>query len=129
MAVAWYVCWNVFHKRFPIAYDAQKIMENSIAYGIPSLMYVSVLLFLIYLSFMLSGVFLIKRNRIAAIIAYVQTPFRLVMAIPPSIFFILWPMKYMFETPQIVLGVVLVAVSEIIKLATVVIWHRSFKPL
>ena len=125
-AVAWYMGWNIYYGKLPIAHDVQRIIENTTSLGMPSLMYVAFFGLLIYVSLLVSGFFLIKRKKAGCIISYFQTPFRLMMIIPPSIFFILWPLKYLFEKPQILIGISLVVLSEICKLVTVIKWHKDF---
>jgi hypothetical protein len=80
---------------------------------------------LVYASLILSGVYLVKKKKLGAILSYIQTPFRLLFIIPPSIFFILWPLGYFSDKPQIVLGVVLVLLSEILKVFTVASWQKQ----
>lgn len=125
-AVAWYMGWNIYYGKLPIANDVQLIIENATSFGIPSLIYVAFFGLLIYLSLLISGFFLIKHKRAGAIISYLQTPFRLLMIIPPSIFFILWPLKYLFEKPPILAGICLILFSEVFKLITVIKWHKSY---
>ena len=118
--------WNIYYGKLPIAHDVQRIIENTTSFGMPSLMYVAFFGLLIYVSLLVSGFFLVKRKKAGGIISYLQTPFRLMMIIPPSIFFILWPLKYLFEKPQILIGISLVVLSEICKLVTVIKWHKYF---
>ena len=127
-AVALYMGWNIYYGKLPIAHDVQIIIENTTSFAMPSLMYVAFFGILIYISLLVSGFFLIKRKKAGAIISYFQTPFRLMMIIPPSMFFILWPLKYLFEKPQILIliGISLVVLSELCKLITVIKWHKSF---
>jgi hypothetical protein len=78
-----------------------------------------------------SSFYLLKRNKIGAILSYIQTPFRLLAIIPPSIFFIVWPLKYIFDNPEtiaaIITAVTLMLLSEIFKLTSVIIWHKNLK--
>lgn len=125
LAIAWYVGWNIYYKRFPIFHDVKMIVDNATSFGVPALKYLFIFGILIYLSLIISGVYLIKLNKKGAIISYCQTPFRLLMVIPPSVFFILWPIKYIVDPPQIVAGICLVLLSEIFKMSCVVSWHRK----
>jgi hypothetical protein len=125
LAIVWYMGWNIYHGKLPIANDVQLIIENTTSFGLPSLMYVAFFGVLIYFSLLASGFYLIKLKKAGAIISYIQTPFRLLVVIPPSIFFILWPLKYLFEKPPIIIGIILIILSELCKLFTVIKWHRS----
>jgi hypothetical protein len=125
LAIAWYMGWTIYHGRLPIANEVKSIFENTTLFGLPHLMYAVFFGMLIYFSLLASGFCLIKRKKAGAIISYFQTPFRLLMVIPPSIFFILWPLKYLFEKPPIIIGLILTVLSEFCKLLTVIKWHRS----
>lgn len=125
LAIVWYMGWNIFHGKLPIANDVQLIIENTTFFGLPSLMYVAFFGMLIYFSLLASGFYLIKRKKAGAIISYFQTPFRLLVVMPPSIFFILWPLKYLFDKPPINIGIILIIVSELCKLFTIIKWHRN----
>ena len=125
LAVAWYMGWNLYYGKLPVANDVKLILENASSIEIPLLAYVFIFGLIIYLSLLLSGIFFIKMQKAGAIISYFQTPFRLLMIMPPSIFFILWPLKYLFENPSIYFGIILIILSEIIKMFTVGKWHRN----
>lgn len=123
--IVWYMGWNIYHGKLPIANDVQLIIEKTTSFGLPSLMYVAFFWMLIYFSLLASGFYLIKRKRAGAIISYFQTPFRLIVVITPSIFFILWPLRYLFDKPPVFIGIILIILSELCKLFTVIQWHRS----
>ena len=44
---------------------------------------------------------------------------------PQAMFFILWPLKYVFATPPLMFGTALIDGSEVLKVSTVAYWHRS----
>ena len=90
-AIAWYIGWNLYYGKFPLINDIEKIADTSASFGLPYLSIFSYIAILIYASLILSGVYLVKQNKIGAIVSYIQTPFRLLFIIPPSIVFILWP--------------------------------------
>jgi hypothetical protein len=124
-AIAWYMGWNIYYGKFPLINDIEKIADTSASFGLPYLSIFSYLAILVYASLILSGVYLVKKKKLGAILSYIQTPFRLLFIIPPSIFFILWPLGYFSDKPQIVLGVVLVLLSEILKVFTVASWQKQ----
>jgi len=124
VAIAYYIGRNIYYKRLPVIYDVQKIIENTTSFGLPELKYLVFASLLLYLSPLISGIYLIKLKKAGAIVNYIQIPFRLVMIIPPSLFFILWPLKYMFDSPPVILGIALVIFSETLKNAYVIRWHR-----
>jgi hypothetical protein len=76
----------------------------------------------------MSGIFLIRQKRIGAIISYIQTPFRMLAIIPPSIFFATWPLKYIIINPRAIVSICifvsLVLLSEALKTVSVVMWQR-----
>ena len=124
-AIAWYMGWNIYYGKFPLINDIEKIADTSASFGLPYLSIFSYLAILVYASLILSGVYLVKKKKLGAILSYIQTPFRLLFIIPPSIFFILWPLGYFSDKPQIVLGLVLVLLSEILKVFTVASWQKQ----
>ena len=124
-AIAWYMGWNIYYGKFPLINDIEKIADTSASFGLPYLSIFSYLAILVYASLILSGVYWVKKKKLGAILSYIQTPFRLLFIIPPSIFFILWPLGYFSDKPQIVLGLVLVLLSEILKVFTVASWQKQ----
>jgi len=124
----WYLGWKLFHGQIPIYYDIAKSIKSTTSFGIPSLSTITFFSLILYLSLILSGVYLIKHHKAGAILSYIQTPFRLLGLVPPSIFFIIWPLKYIFENPKaifaIITFVVLMLLSESLKLSSVIIWRR-----
>jgi hypothetical protein len=126
-AIAWYLGWNLYIGKFPLINDIEKIADTSASFGLPYLSIFSYFAILIYASLILSGVYLVKHNKIGAIVCYIQAPFRLLFIIPPSIFFIGWPLGYFSNKPNIVLGILLVFISEIIKVISVSFWHKQLR--
>ena len=118
LAILWYVIWNISQKQVPLFYDLEKIAQNARMFGFPELKYVFYFTAIIYLSPIISGVLLLLEKKAGLTISYIQTPFRLILIISPSIFFILWPLKTFFEIPPVWLGISLVICSEIIKVTT-----------
>jgi hypothetical protein len=142
--LGWYVGWRIIHGQIPFYHDISRSMELNAVFGSPSWSIITVFSLVLYLSLLLSGIFLIKHNRIGAILCYIQAPFRLLMLIPPSIFFLTWPLKYIFNSESIrsailkhspysldvvafIAVTVLVLLSEILKLISVFNWHRIIK--
>jgi hypothetical protein len=129
--ISWYLIWNIFQKQIPFYSDFIKSTEaaSSLGYQLP--IWLAVVTFILYLSMLFSSFYLLKRNKIGAILSYIQTPFRLLAIIPPSIFFIVWPLKYIFDNPEtiaaIITAVTLMLLSEIFKLTSVIIWHKNLK--
>jgi hypothetical protein len=126
-SLAWYAGWRIYQGQIPFYYDymqAYTVMRTTHD-SLPVLgCTISILL---YLSMAFSGVLLLKEKTSGAIISYLQTPFRLLILIPPSLFFIHWPWKYILNKPTFAFGFFLLLASEIFKVATVVIWHRRQK--
>jgi hypothetical protein len=76
----------------------------------------------LYLSIPISGILLILRKRMGALLAYCQTPFRIGM-VAPSVYFIFWLIGRIEETPLII-GALIAILSEIIKIYTLIKWQR-----
>lgn len=123
--IAWYIGICIYKFRVPFYSDILLATQSTRNFGFPSLVIISYLYIPIFLSLIWSGILLIKQRTFGAILAYIQTFFRLIAFIPASIFFILWPLKYIFDKPPVILGFLLVLISEAIKLWTVISWHRS----
>ncbi len=123
--------FDIYHGGLPFLYEIKKYWEtNTSIYGshLPvDALVIPYVWTACYLSLIVSGIFFLKRHRFAAILSYIQTPFRLISFIPPSIFFILWPLKYIFAKPSIFLGIGLIVLSEVLKLYSVVRWRRISK--
>jgi hypothetical protein len=127
-SVGWYVGWRIFHGQIPFYHDIIKSIETNRSFGDPSLVLVTIVSLLLYVSLIFSGVYLIKVQKVGAILSYIQTPFRLLTLIPPSIFFISWPLKYFFSNPGTISAIgtllFLVFLSESLKLWSIIRWHR-----
>lgn len=124
-ALAWYLGWRLFHGQVPFHHDIAQSIATAKSLGLSVPIYTASISLVLYLSLAVSGVLLFKRHSLGAILTYLQVPFRLLTFIPPSLFFILWPLKYVFTSPPVILGAALVVGSEVLKVSTVVCWRRS----
>ena len=124
----WYLSSRLLQGQVPFYCDIVKSIKTNTSFGIPSLAILTVFSLLLYVTLVFSGYYLIRQKRIGAILSYIQTPFRLLTFIPPSIFFLPWPFKYIFSklgaTSSIVVFWVLVLISEGAKIASIVMWQR-----
>ncbi len=128
-SIGWYVGLRIFNTQIPFYYDILKSIETNKSFSgsssVPPEIVVSLLL---YVSLAFSGVYLIKLNKVGAILAYLQTPFRLFVFMPPSIFFINWPLNYFLSDLGTIwaLGtsLFLILLSEGLKLWSIIRWHR-----
>jgi hypothetical protein len=142
--LGWYMVWRIIHGQIPFYHDMLKSIELNTLYGTPSWSIITVCSLILYLSLLFSGIYLIKHSSVGATLCYIQTPFRLLTLIPPSIFFIAWPLKYIFESESLRTAILnhspysmevvayiavtgLVLLSEILKLYSVINWHRKMK--
>jgi hypothetical protein len=135
-SIAWFVGWNIVHKQIPFYHDIIQSHVTAASFGHPLPVVLTFISFICYISLILSGVLLMKRLILGAIVSYIQCPFRLLTFIPPSLFFIRWPLKYIIKTPDLSLGysfthpaiilvIALVLFSETLKMTTVIMWHRK----
>jgi hypothetical protein len=128
-SIGWFLGWTLFQGEIPFYNDLTKSIESAVAFGIPSLGVIPVFSLLLYASLLFSGFYLIKHQKSGAILAYVQTPFRILMLIPPSIFFIIWPLGYLFKNPHSLLAIstllLVVFISEALKLFCVIRWRKG----
>lgn len=128
-AIGWYVLWRIFHQQMPIFFDVKKSIETAKSFEHFITIVITVLSLILYLSLIPSGILLLKKNKFAAIIAYIQTPFRIITLIPPSVFFITWPLKHIFGDPKAILAIItfliLVMLSELLKIGSVLKWRKQ----
>jgi hypothetical protein len=131
ITIGWRTGVDIYYGEIPFLHGIRKYWEtNTSIYGSDLSFDVLIVPYLwaaCYLSLIVSGIFFLRRHRFAAILSYAQTPFRLILIIPPSIFFILWPLKYIFDKPPLFLGIGLVVLSEALKLCSVIRWRRRIK--
>ncbi len=127
-SIGWFIGWRVVHAQIPFYYDINKSIETNTAVGAPSLVLISIFSLILYVSLIFSGVYLIKLQKVGAILSYIQTPFRFLTFIPPSIFFITWPLKYFFSNHGTISAIgtllVLFLLSEGLKLWSIIRWQR-----
>jgi len=128
-SIGWYLGWRIFHTQIPFYYDVMNSIETNKSFsGSSSVPPETIVSLLLYVSLAFSGVYLIKLNKVGAILSYLQTPFRLFIFIPPSIFFISWPLKYLFGDPGTIWAIgtslFLILFSEGLKLWSIIRWHR-----
>ena len=128
LSVLWYVAWNLAMKRIPFVDELRPLFENASGLGFIWAVVLTVLVLVLYGSILFSGHLLIKRRKAGVIVACVQSPFRLVMIIPPSVFFILWPLSYLPTALPMAVGYGLILVVEIVKIVPLVLWWRSLRP-
>lgn len=126
-SVGWFIGWRMLHGQIPFFHDIIKSLDSTSSFGIPSLSIITVFSLILHVSLIFSGVYLIKHHKVGALLSYVQTPFRILFLIPPSIFFIIWPLKYIFKNHQSIWAIstlfLLVFMSEALKLYCVVNWR------
>ena len=131
----WYLGWNIFHKQVPFYYDITRSQITANSFESPFPIFLCVISLLAYSSLFLSGFLLLKKNKLGALVSYIQYPFRLTTLIPPSLFFITWPVKYFFDMtsvdtellfrhPATIIGIFLLLLSEILKTTSVIFWHK-----
>lgn len=128
-SIGWYILWNIFHGEIPFYADIISSVElvSAFEHSIP--VFITVTSLLLSLTLIPSGYLLIKLKPFASKIVYFQTPFRLITLIPPSVFFITWPLKYIFKEPGVTLAyitfAVLLLLSESLKVVSVVRWRKQ----
>lgn len=125
LAIFWYISWNIFQKRIPFLFDIRELARSTASLGVAWVIVLSVFGLVVYLSLAVTGYLLIKQKKTGVIIAYIQTPFRLIMVIPPSIFFILWPLSFITETPNVIFGYSLILILEFMKIVSLILWQVS----
>jgi hypothetical protein len=127
-SIGWFIGWRIVHAQIPFYYDINKSIQTNTLVGAPSLVLVAIFSQILHVSLIFSGVYLIKRRKAGAILSYIQTPFRFFLLIPPSIFFITWPLKYFFPNPGTITAfgtlAFLLLFSETLKLWSIIRWRK-----
>ena len=133
--IIWYIGWNIIHKQIPFYYDITQSQITAKLFESSFPIFVGVLSLFAYSSLLFSGFLLLKKKKLGILVSYIQCPFRLIGLIPPSLFFVTWPVKYFFDMtsinseliykhPVFLINISLVLISEIMKVTSIVFWHK-----
>ena len=126
--VACYLAWRIFHGQIPVLHDVMQSIQTSRSFGEAWPIYITSISSIFLISVFASGVLLLRRHQLAPLLTYAQTPFRLLF-LKPSVFFILWPLSSIFDSPPTLTGVLLVVSSEALRLYSVVSWAKGGRVL
>lgn len=124
--MAWYLTVNIIKAHIPFFYDMSGAIHNVSRFEAPMFIIFPVLGLFLYISIAFSGFLFYRQRKAAAIICYIQTPFRWIL-VCPSLFFIFWPFKYLFDKPPVIGGIVLIITTELFKLVSVIFWYLNKK--
>lgn len=136
LSFSWFVGKSFARANIPFISEIKQSIMTAKSFGVPSVSAIGIISTIAYFTLIISGVLLVTRKKHGAILSYIQCPLRLVLFIPPSIFFITWPIKYIFGVPNgdslqdifhpsIIAWFTLILVSEILKMITVIKWHKQ----
>ena len=127
-SIGWYFLVRILHGQLPFYADIIASVNTARSFEHPLPIIIQVISLLLTLTLIYSGYLLYYQKPIAAIVAYIQIPFRFIALIPPSVFFITWPLKYIFDNPKatsaIITLVSLILLSESLKTYSVFVWRR-----
>lgn len=128
-SIGWYFLWRVFHAQVPFYADIIASINTAKSFEHPMPIIITAISILLNLTLIYSGYILYGQKPNAARVSYIQTPFRLITLISPSVFFITWPLKYVFENSKAVSALVtvfiLLLLSELLKICSVFIWRKQ----
>lgn len=125
LSVGWYAGMNIYKGQIPLVHDILSGRHNIESFGLPNFSFLIYIAAILYVSPIFSGILLILKKKSGLMLSYIQTPFRLILIIPPSIFFILWPIDSSIEKPMVLgLGFALIILSETIKVSTLMLWNK-----
>ncbi len=129
-SVGWFILWSLVHSRVPFYSEIIISINTAKDFESPIPIWASSIGILIVLSLIVSGALLVTENPLASKFIYIQTPFR-AFIMRPSIFFLLWPLKHLFDNPETVSAimtlVILFIVSEFLKVYSVFKWRRQIQ--
>lgn len=130
-AFAQYIIRQLSQAQIPFYHDIIKSFQVQLSFGAPSMMISPIISIVSYISLVFSGILLIKQHRVGATLGYIQTPLRMLAFIPPSVFFISWLLKVVFDgfdgIFKVIILVILILTSEIMKLYSLMTWRKQFK--
>ena len=128
-SLGWFFLWRIFHGQVPFYSDITTSIDTARSFGHPLPIIITIISLLLNLTLIYSGYLLYMQKLNASKVTYFQTPFRLITLIPPSVFFITWPLKYLIENPRalsaIMTLVILMLLSEGLKICTVFLWRKQ----
>jgi len=94
-SIIWFIGWRIVHKQIPFYYDILQAKELSRSFGMPYdfpfPVIITYFVIVLYVSLFFSGYYLLRNLNYGAVLSHIQCPFRILTLIPPSIFFITWP--------------------------------------
>jgi hypothetical protein len=123
LAIVWYIGWSISKNQMPFVYDIKhQFIDAAPQIGMGTAIGLSVFVFSAYMSLLVSGHFLFRLKKAGVVIAMIQSPLRAITVIPPSIFFLLWPLGYFFENPNAIIGFSLTVLVELIKIGSMIAW-------
>lgn len=123
MTILWYMGWSVSKNQMPFVYDIKHQFLNAAPQiGMGTAISLSIIVFAAYMSLAISGYFLFRLKKAGVVIACIQSPLRVITIIPPSVFFLLWPLSTIFDSPSAVIGFSLTLVVELIKISSMIAW-------
>lgn len=133
-----YIIRSVIKGKLPF-YSACKDYLNMAAsfgdqrFGDPILFAWMILSVLLFVSFIPSGILLLRLNKAGALLSYIQMPFR-ILTFQPSLFFVFWPFRYFVKavqplalSPALLSAIVLLISTETIKVISLAKWQKSQK--
>ena len=126
-SLAWYLVLRLAQGKIPFLYDLARTINVAGSFESSIPMILATISCVLYLSLAVSGILLVTQRRSGTVLGFIQIPFRLLMFIPPSLFFITWPLKYApgRTTFGIVMFIILVFCSEALKTISLVTWHKK----
>jgi hypothetical protein len=128
-SIGWYILWVVVHGKSPFYPDLVTSINTARSFEHPLPVLLTIISSLLYLTLIPSGYLLYKQKPVASKVVYFQTLFRLAAFMPPSIFFITWPLKLIFEESRGVYAIItlisLILLSEALKTYSVYHWRRG----
>lgn len=123
MTILWYMGWSVSKNQMPFVYDIKhQFLDAAPQIGMATAVSLSLVVFAAFMSLIASGILLIRRRKAGVVIAFIQTPVRLLTVIPPSIFFLLWPLGSLLDSPSAAIGFSLTLLVELVKLSSMIAW-------
>lgn len=121
--VLWRVINDVSESKVPFLEVFSESLGAAAGFGQTSISILTAVGVVVTLSIVFSGPLMLALNRVGVYVSLVQFPFRLILLVPPTFFFVQSTRDYL---PSLLL-IVVILILEIIKAVTEILWLRRRK--
>ena len=119
--IGWMIITALLSSKIPFYADFVNDISAAQSFGVAYPVFLVIITYVMMVSVIISGYLMVRNNRIGVYISLMQTPFRLFLVLPPTLFFLV----YFNPPPSLsIIIVVLVLLFDVIKAITLVQWLK-----